>query len=263
MRDRRAELLGSAAERHSTFPLLLKFIDARQSLSVQVHPDDRLAQSLAGVPRGKSEAWVVLHAEPGSRIYAGLKAGVSRHDLERAVAGGHTAECLHSFEPSAGDCVFLPAGTVHALGAGITVFEVQQTSDTTYRLFDWDRTDATTGRPRELHVERALACTDFARGPVGPVQLADDAKSGGYSEELVHCPYFVLRRSSTLAPVYVDSRRCRILIGLDGRAVLKHRGRDYALRPYDVLLLPPRQDANETVLLAPEGLVTLLDCWPV
>src|SRR5439155_2036239 len=164
MHARRTDLLGAAAARHDTFPLLLKFIDARDSLSVQVHPDDRLAQTLAGVPRGKTEAWVVLHAEPGSRIYAGLKAGVGQRELERAVADGTTADCLHSFEPQAGDCVFLPAGTVHALGGGITVFEVQQTSDTTYRLFDWNRVDAITGRPRDLHIDKALASTRFAHG---------------------------------------------------------------------------------------------------
>jgi mannose-6-phosphate isomerase len=262
MGERRGELLGAAAERHDTFPLLLKFIDARESLSVQVHPDDRLARTLAGVPRGKTEAWVVLHAEPGSRIYAGLKEGVGRAEFERAVAAGRTAECLASFEPQVGDGVFLPAGTVHALGAGVTVFEVQQTSDTTYRLYDWDRTDARTGRPRELHVEQALACTDFARGPVGPIRPADDPKSAGYSEELVRCPYFVLRRSSTMTPVYVGARQCRILVGLEGQAVVKHKGQDYALGPNDVLLLPPIQP-HETVLLVPDGFITLLDCWPL
>ena len=118
---------------------------------MQVHPNDELAQKLAGVPRGKTEAWVVLHAEPGSRIYAGLKEGVDRPRLERAIADGTVADCLHSFEPKpAGDCIYLPAGTVHALGGGITIFEVQQTSDTTYRLFDWNRVDAKTGKSREL-----------------------------------------------------------------------------------------------------------------
>src|SRR5947209_8560483 len=170
MRDRRRDLLGPSLAHHETFPLLFKIIDARESLSVQVHPNDELAQSLAGVPRGKTEAWVVLHSEPGSRIYAGLKEGVNRPRLERAIADATLAECLHSFEPTIGDCVYLPAGTVHALGAGITVFEVQQTCDTTYRLFDWNRVDATTGRPRDLHIEKALACIDFTRGPVQPAE---------------------------------------------------------------------------------------------
>src|SRR5262249_38220928 len=98
MRERREELLGQPLAHHETFPLLLKFIDARESLSVQVHPDDMLAEALADVPRGKTEAWVVLHAEPGSRIYAGLREGVGRTELERAVAWGHAADCLHSFQ---------------------------------------------------------------------------------------------------------------------------------------------------------------------
>src|SRR5581483_9365793 len=162
----RVELLGPWLARHDRFPLLLKYIDARESLSVQVHPNDELARSIAGAPRGKSEAWVVVHAEPGSRIYAGLNEGVDRARLERAVADGTVVECLHSFEAVVGDCIYLPAGTVHALGAGVTVFEVQQTSDITYRLYDWDRVDAKTGRPRDLHIDTALACVDFARGPV-------------------------------------------------------------------------------------------------
>lgn len=154
MRDRRDELLGPPLAHHDTFPLLLKFIDAAQPLSVQVHPDDELAQRLEGLARGKTEAWIVMHAEPGSRIYAGLKPGVDGGRLERAIATGTTESVLHSFAPRpAGDCVFLPAGTVHALGGGITVFEVQQTSDTTYRLFDWNRVDSKTGRPRELHLK--------------------------------------------------------------------------------------------------------------
>jgi mannose-6-phosphate isomerase len=170
MRTRREELLGPSLVHHETFPLLLKIIDARENLSVQVHPNDELAHSLAGVSRGKTEAWVVLHAEPGSRIYAGLKIGVDRPRLEKAIADGTVADHLHSFEPAVGDCIFLPAGTVHALGGGITVFEVQQTSDTTYRIFDWNRVDAKTGKGRELHIAASLECVNFGAGPVHPMK---------------------------------------------------------------------------------------------
>jgi mannose-6-phosphate isomerase len=263
LRQYRGDLLGDRLARYDTFPLLLKFIDAREPLSVQVHPNDQLAQSLAGVPRGKTEAWVVLHAEPRSRIYAGLKAGVGRRELERALADGTTADCLHSFEPQVGDCVFFPAGTVHALGGGITIFEVQQTSDTTYRLFDWDRTDPKTGRPRELHVEKALASIDFARGPVGPVSLTDDPTSGGLSEQLVRCDYFVLRRFHTASPTYVGVGQCRILVALNGRAVVEHGGQSYPLRPYDVMLLPPAKAKDGAAMLRPDGMTTFLDCWPL
>jgi len=165
------------------FPLLVKLIDAERPLSVQVHPDDAKAQALVGQANGKTEAWVVLHAEPGSRIYAGLREGVDQRGLRDAVAAGRAEEVLHSFEPRIGDGVFLPAGVVHALGAGVVIFEVQQSSDVTYRLYDWNRVDVTTGRPRELHLEQALACTDFGRGPVEPVR----------GEPLtIDCPYFRL-----------------------------------------------------------------------
>lgn len=174
------------------FPLLVKLIDAELPLSVQVHPDDAKAQELAGQPNGKTEAWVVLQAEPGSRIYAGLRDGVGERELRDAVAAGRAEDVLHSFEPKPGDGVFLPAGVVHALGGGIVIFEVQQSSDVTYRLHDWNRVDVATGRPRELHVEKSIACTDFGRGPVHPVRGVPLT---------IKCPYFRLtvhRRPVTL-----------------------------------------------------------------
>jgi mannose-6-phosphate isomerase len=258
MHDRRDELLGPALAHHDTFPLLLKFIDARDHLSVQVHPDDELAQTLAAVPRGKTEAWVVLHAEPGSQIFAGLKNGVGRTEFGRAVAGGHTADCLHSFEPKIGDCVFLPAGTVHALGAGLTIFEVQQTSDTTYRLFDWNRWDANTGRPRDLHVEQALACTNFERGPVHPVEAEQDSIGHGVTETLVQCDYFSLFRLSATEPTSFSTDDCGVVIGLRGCATLHHSTGRYPFGPNEVILIPP----GGTVQLLPNGLTELLYCTP-
>ena len=109
---------------------------------------------------GKTEAWLILDAQPGSRIYAGLKFGFGRAELRREVERGRTELCLHSFEARAGQCLFIPAGTVHALGAGLLVAEIQQASDTTYRLFDWNRTGPD-GQPRKLHVEEALAAIDY------------------------------------------------------------------------------------------------------
>ena len=150
------------------FPLLFKFLDCQQTLSVQVHPNDEQAAQLDPPDLGKTEAWVVLAAEPGSKIYAGLKPGVDRTTLEREVARGNCDACLHAFEPRVGDCVFIEAGTVHALGAGLLIAEIQQASDTTYRLFDWNRVDRD-GQPRQLHIEQALDTIDFGRGPVNPV----------------------------------------------------------------------------------------------
>ncbi len=260
MRTRRRELLGGTGEHHETFPLLLKFIDARESLSVQVHPDDQLAQTLAGVPRGKTEAWVVLHAEPGSRIYTGLTRRAGRPELEAALTSGQVEQVLHSFEPHVGDCVFLPAGTVHALGAGIVVFEVQQTSDTTYRLHDWNRVDARTGQPRELHVESALACTDFDAGPRRPAWPALETSAPVRVERLVRCPYFELRRVTGGRPfVAGGDGRCTILVGVEGTAVVRWRGDTMPLRPGGVLLCPAAVGACEVV---PDGPVTALHCTP-
>lgn len=199
------DLLGLRAAQYREFPLLIKAIDARLPLSVQVHPDDRLAREMAGTSYGKTEAWVVLQADPGSRIFAGLKPGVGPDDLRRALEANRVEDLLYSFEPRIGDTVFIRAGTVHALGAGIAIFEVQQTSDVTYRLFDWDRVDPSTGRPRQLHVEEALRCIDYNLGPVNPAR-----------GDRVECDYFrvaVHRQSVTLG----GDGQPRVLVSYLGR----------------------------------------------
>ena len=170
------------------FPLLFKFLDANRVLSVQVHPDDARAARLDPPDRGKTEAWYVVAAEPESRIYAGLREGVGQAELAAAIRSGSCEEVLHSFTPAAGDCIFIPAGTVHAIGAGLLVAEIQQSSDVTYRLFDWNRTDAE-GRPRPLHIEAGVEAVTRT-GPVGPVVARPtDAPA---VRSLVSCEYFAL-----------------------------------------------------------------------
>lgn len=173
------------------FPLLFKFLDAHQNLSLQVHPNDEQARQLVPPDRGKTEAWVVMHAEPGSVIYAGLKRGFDRAAFERELARGTAELCLHRIEPQVGDCIFIPAGTIHAIGAGLLIAEIQQSSDTTYRLFDWNRRDAE-GRPRTLHLDQGLAVTDFSRGPV--TKQLPMATEQTERERLVACPHFVMDR---------------------------------------------------------------------
>lgn len=188
--ERPTELLGrDAAAGADGFPLLLKFLDCQRVLSVQVHPNDDEARRLPMPDRGKTEAWYVVAANPESRIYAGLLPGVDAQALERAIAQGRCEECLHVLHPRPGDCLFIPAGTVHALGEGLVVAEIQQSSDTTFRLFDWNRVDAN-GLPRELHVRQALAVTDFRRGPVLPQPPTHDPDG---LQTLVRCHAFVLR----------------------------------------------------------------------
>src|SRR5262245_60127583 len=148
------EIFGASAPADGRFPLLIKLLDCRDWLSVQVHPTDDIAARLLAGERGKTEAWVVLGADPDARIYAGLVPGTTRADLEARLGHGSVADCLHSFTPRVGDCLFLPAGTVHAVGGGIVLAEVQQCSDATFRLFDWNRVGLD-GKPRPLHVHEA------------------------------------------------------------------------------------------------------------
>lgn len=242
------------------FPLLLKLIDAQQELSVQVHPDDECAARLGAGPCGKTEAWVVLDRHPQrSRIYAGLHSGVTEASFRHALQEGRVAETLHSFVPQVGDCLFLPAGTVHALGAELLVFEIQQTSDVTYRLYDWDRVDPATGQPRALQVEQALACIDWSRGPCQPVQPAVIMHGTLRCEGLIQCSYFTLERLTLFGPTTVGKPgRCHILVICQGTAILECGGQTESVTAGDVLLIPA---AIGLVQLAPlsEPLI-VLDC---
>lgn len=188
----RAELLGHSAKRFPRFPWLIKFLDANDNLSVQVHPNEDLVQALWPGEGAKNEAWLVLEARPGSRIYAGLRMSVGPDDLHAAMDRGTMVECLHHFEPRRGDFVALPAGTVHALGGGVLVAEIQQTSDATFRLFDWGRRDAQ-GQSRKLHVDEGLACIDWQQGPIYPIPTAGRESPGAACRMgLLHSPHFVV-----------------------------------------------------------------------
>lgn len=190
VREQPAALLGEEFKGAESFPLLFKFLDCNRTLSVQVHPNDEQGAQLDPPDLGKTEAWVVLAAEPGSKIYAGLKPGVTAEQLATAIAAGHCERYLHEFEAHVGDCVFIPAGTVHALGEGLVIAEIQQASDTTFRLHDWNRVDAA-GNPRQLHVDESLATIDYTRGPVASQRPQPVAPS---VERLVECDKFLLDR---------------------------------------------------------------------
>ena len=250
-----AELLG----RHHPqprFPLLFKLLDAQHILSVQVHPNDEQAAQLSPPDLGKTEAWVVLAAEPGSVIYAGLKPGFDRAALERENARGGCQLCLHSFEPHVGDVVFLPAGTVHALGAGLLIAEIQQSSDTTFRLFDWNRVGPD-GRSRPLHVEQALQVIDWQRGPVHPQTPVATQRPN--VEQLVTCDKFVLDRwrVDLLEPLGGDERFHLISI-IEGELDVLGDPTDRPLRKGDTVLLPASLGA---VKLMPRQPTVLLDAY--
>jgi mannose-6-phosphate isomerase len=248
------ELLGRHAPLPQ-FPLLFKFLDAQRTLSVQVHPNDEQAARLDPPDRGKTEAWVVLDAEPGSLVYAGLKEGVDRAALEAAIAEGTSEACLHRFEPRVGDCIFLPAGTVHALGAGLMVAEIQQASDTTYRLYDWNRTDAQ-GRSRELHIEAGLNVVNFDYGADQPQQPQSTDQAG--VERLVACDKFVLdrRRFDRPQPLGGDDR-FHLLAVIQGSVRLANDPTGEPLNLGQTALLP----AAAEVELRPEAPTVLLDMY--
>jgi mannose-6-phosphate isomerase len=233
------QLMGKLAGRFCRFPLLLKFLDASEMLSVQVHPTDKQMELLPAGESGKTEAWVVLEAGKESRIYAGLKQGTTAEDLQQAQKNGTVAKRLVYFTPNPGDGVFLPAGTVHSLGGDVVVFEIQQNSDVTFRLYDWNHVDAKTGKPRDLQVEKAIACIDFAQGTIGPVVPVVEEVKPMLKERLFLCEHFGLWRLTGESPFITGNAGSpRILVCIDGSGQLKYNGENYSVGKGNVLLLP-------------------------
>ncbi len=160
MENHATEILGGAkSATGNRFPLLCKILDARDRLSLQVHPPANKAAELGGEP--KTEMWFIADAAPGAELFVGLKRGVTRPEFEEKIRTGEVADCFHRISVRAGDAMFLPGGRVHSIGAGLVIFEIQQNSDTTYRVFDWNRAGLD-GKPRKLHVAQSLAGIDFS-----------------------------------------------------------------------------------------------------
>lgn len=175
----REEIFGAGLPDSERFPILIKILDARDDLSIQVHPPVAKAAALGGEP--KTEMWFIADAAPEAKLYVGLKKGVSRADFEDAITTGTVEDCVHAILPRAGESIFIPSGRLHAIGAGLLIHEIQQNSDTTYRVFDWNRVGLD-GKPRALHVEESLASIDF-----------DDFEPGmdlPRGELLAECEYF-------------------------------------------------------------------------
>ncbi|HEY2910530.1 MAG TPA: type I phosphomannose isomerase catalytic subunit [Gemmataceae bacterium] len=254
-------ILGMARLSNGRFPLLLKFIDARQELSVQVHPNDEQAAAKHPNALGKTEAWVILEANPAtSRIYSGFQPGMTAARFQEALAAKTAPATLHSFTPQPGDCVFLEAGTVHAIGTDILLFEVQQTSDITYRLYDWDRVDANTGLPREMHVADGLAVANFSSGPCPPVGPSIIEEAGLRRERLIDCRYFTLDRISSDRRFTVGAPgQCRMLIVLEthGPCGIEWNGNADALTRGEVILIPAEVGPCS---VTPVGTMTVLEC---
>ncbi len=194
------EILGSEMLDYEEFPLLVKIIDARDRLSVQVHPDDAKARELENVAFGKSEVWYVIDADEGARLIAGLKAGTGREDLRNALRAGRLLDYVQEIPVKAGDVINIPAGTVHAIGGGILLTEVQQNSDTTYRVYDWER-KGNNGRPRPLHIKKSMEAIDFSVDrKIDRVKGLAVPKNGGSQV------YFVANQSLALEKVELSGK---------------------------------------------------------
>ena len=249
------QMLGKLAGRFRRFPLLLKFLDVRDTLSVQVHPSDVQTRYIPAGETGKTEAWVVLETGTKSRIYAGLKRDTTAETLRQALATGAVADELASFIPKMGEGILIPAGTVHSLG-DVVVFEVQENSDVTFRLYDWDHVDAKTGHPRLLQVEQALACVDFTQGAIGPVAPMVEEAKPVLRERLFDCEHFQVWRFCGELPWGVGAERTpRVLVCLAGDGQMEHDGAKCIFGKGHVLLLPA---VLGVCLCRPRGAISLL-----
>ena len=220
-------IFGTGLPNSERFPLLIKVLDARDDLSIQVHPPAALAPSLGGDP--KTEMWFIADADPGSKLYAGLKKGVTRADFEDSLNDGSVADVVHAIEPSKGESIFIPSGRLHAIGAGFLIHEIQQNSDTTYRVFDWNRVGLD-GVPRELHVEQSMKSIDFDDFEPG----MDEARGTVVAE----CEFFKVEKL-TLAPadqVGNESTDRFAIFSVAEGSIITPAGREF--RKGDFFLLP-------------------------
>lgn len=245
--EHREEIFGAGLPESPRFPLLIKILDARDDLSIQVHPPATVAPSLGGEP--KTEMWFIADAEPDAKLYVGLQNGVTREQFEQAIANGTVEDCVHAIRPQTGESIFIPSGRLHAIGGGLLIFEIQQNSDTTYRVFDWNRVGLD-GNPRQLHVDESLASIDF-----------DDFEPGmdkPRGNVLAECEHFRVERLAVASGETVGNAsddRFSILAVVKGR-IEDADGRAYG--PGEFLLLP----AGASALTAPETATILRTTIP-
>lgn len=260
MENHRDDLLGGARDYAGRFPLLIKILDSSEKLSLQVHPPAGKARELAGEP--KTEMWFVANATEDADIFVGLRPGVTREDFRARIADGTVAKCFHRHVIRPGDAMFVPSGRVHALGAGSVIFEIQQNSNTTYRVFDWNRIGLD-GKPRELHVEEAMQSIDFDDLEPGLISAAFTSGSDGFERRtLVADPLFTVEHWTTpgQASTSFTEPACRIVAALSGTVILSDGNTEISLRPGGFGLLPAsitaaqlRTDAASACLIATPG----------
>lgn len=228
-----AELLGTKIAAGNSFPLLLKILDAQDVLSVQVHPDDQFAAVHEGAA-GKSEVWYILKAEPGAKIIYGLRPGITQQDFIDALKQGKLAECLNEVVVKPGEIYPILPGLVHALGKGIMVVELQQNSDITYRVFDWNRVDAH-GQARPLHVEKALQVIEFGQQPLH--RPDQEKEEGTLVVENEHFT-FTYQQLDGEKIMTQDPAAFTLFTVVGGEGELRHQGQVYRIQYGDSYLLP-------------------------
>ncbi len=243
------------------FPLLVKFLDAREWLSVQVHPNDEQARTIENQPRGKTECWFILHAEPDAQIAYGTSRPMTADDYRAGVAAGKTRDLMAYYPVRAGDFIFVPATTPHAIGPGILLYELQQTSDTTYRMYDWDR-PGVDGKPRQLHLDKALAVMDFQpHEAIHPKTTGYADQRGNWVTPLVKGQYFGLDHMRVAAPeaAYELAGRPHVLSVIEGSIAVN----DVTLEKGRSLLIPA--GLNHYTLTLPSGHpdALVLRAWPI
>jgi len=253
------QMLGRLSGHTKRFPLLLKLLDVKEPLSVQVHPSSANGPLIPKGETAKTEAWVVLQGGPQALIFAGLTSSATRENLWRAIREGTVAHQLARFTPEAGDAVLIRAGSVHSL-RDVVVFEVQQNSDVTFRLYDWNHLDPRTSQLRPLQVERAMACIDFGQGVIRPLSPLVEETQPNLRERLIHCDEFSVTRITGSRPFKVGHHALpRVLVCLAGSGQLLHAGETYPVGKGEVLLLPA---AVGECSCEPHGVLHMLEIAP-
>ena len=251
------EILGVASAAGARFPLLIKILDAQEKLSLQVHPPAPLAVRMGGEP--KTEMWYIADATPDADLFVGLKRGVTAAEFAQKISTGAVAECFHRIAVKPGDAMFLPSGRVHALGAGNVIFEIQQNSDTTYRVFDWNRLGLD-GKPRDLHIAQSLASIDFNDFEPGLVSTESSLQHGLEVRPLVRDELFNVNlcHAPAGAPVTPRTATMEILGVTAGRLRIEFEGGEILLNAGQFCLLPARR--AEARINAKEA-ATFLSVW--
>ena len=238
VKKEKARLVGEANYKRfgDEFPLLIKFIDAHQDLSIQVHPTDEVAHR-QGKPRGKTEMWYLLDSKPGAALYNGLKEQLTPEQYEEMVKKKTICDALAKYEVKDGDCFFIPAGRIHAILSGCYLVEIQQTSDVTYRIYDYDRRDKD-GKPRQLHTKEAAESIDYT---VYADYQTHYTPRKNESVVLVECPHFTTAVYDLTEPMTIDYSELDsfvALIGLKGEGTLNIDGDEVVLHAGETILIP-------------------------